>query len=293
MKKNNANKQPKNKKLYQYWQALYLSFYSRAFYLDVAQRWRGYGLRYFLLVVALSALPIAIKTAHNFNHYYDKQLVEPLKKMPTVIINKGKLTFDYFMPFLIKNAQGDVVVIIDTQGQLTKINYIYPHWMMLVTEDAVYFRPPKFSILPTSTFEPADVAQDYKALSFEGIDFESFNASMWLDGTGFMQQKWLVLCLIYPLFVGLLFGFFSGLNAMMAILGKALSHTVFKFRLGYKEAYRLMMVSSGCGISIFIMALSYNGNKQFMGLYLMIAVAFYFSFAVLSVRRTGQHLIRR
>lgn len=277
---------PKSSKKYRYWRALFLAFYSRAFYLEVARSWRGSGLVYCLFVIALAALPFSLKTMIRFNQFYNEQLIEPFKKMPTLNIQQGQLHFDYFMPFLIKNNQGEVVVVIDSAGQLTKVNYIYPDWIMLVTEDNLYFRMPSFSILP----KPPKVERPYETIKFKDIDNDSFNATEWIKNMHLMGQKWVFLMMIYPLFSSVLFGFFCGLIALMSVIGKVLARTIFKLPLGFKDTYRMMSVSSSCGVSLFILGLNFLERIPFMGMFLMLSMSFYFSYAMLAIKRDYRQL---
>ncbi len=277
---------PKRSIIFRYWRAIFLSFYSQKFYLEVARSWRGTGLAYSLFVIVLAALPFSLKTMVRFNQFYNDELIEPLKKMPALTIQQGQLHFDYFMPFLIKNNRSEVVVVIDSAGQLTTVNYIYPHWMMLVTEDNLYFRMPPFSLL----LEPTKSDPAYETINFKDINNDSFNATEWIKNIHLMGQKWLFMAMIYPLFSGVLFGFFCGLNALMTIIGKVLAHTIFKLPLGFKETYRMMSVSSSCGVSLFILSLTFFGRIPFMGTFLMISISFYFSYAMLSIKRDYRQL---
>lgn len=278
---------PKSSKIFRYCRALLLSFYSKRLYLEVARNWRGSGLAYCLFVIMLAGLPFSLKTMVRFNQFYNQQLIAPFKKMPTLAIQNGQLHFDYFMPFLIKNNQGKVVIVIDAAGQLTKVNYIYPHWIMLVTEDNLYFRMPTFSILS----EPSTAERSYETIKFKDIDSDSFNATEWIKNMHIIGQKWLFLVMIYPLFSAVLFGFFCGLIALMSVIGKLLAHTIFKLPLGFKETYRMMSVSSGCGVSVFILGLNFFGRIPFMGTFLMIAMSFYFSYAMLAIKRDYRRLV--
>lgn len=278
----------KNTKKFKYWQAAYLAFFSRTLYLDVVRSWRGCGLVYFVFIIALSALPLGLKTMCLFNQYYNEQLLEPLQKMPTLDIHQGRLaSFNYFMPFLVKNKQGDVVIVIDKTQRLTEVNYIYPKWIMLVTDENMYFRLPGFSILPGTQLP----TRSFEAISFKEIQEESFNASLWIERMHLLEQKWVFLLMIYPSIIAILYGFFCGLNALMAIVGRVIAHTIFKISLNYREAYRLMLVSSGCGVSLFILGLNFTEQIPRMGIYLMLLMAFYFSYALVAIKQSYRQLM--
>ena len=277
---------PKRAVFSRYLQGFFLSFYSRKFYLEVARSWRGCGLAYILFVIALASLPFSLKTMVRFNQYFNEELLAPLKKIPTLKINQGQLNFDYFMPFLIKNNQGEIVVVIDSAGQLTKVNYIYPHWMILVTADNLYFRMPVFSMM----YEPSKSKRSFEVIKFKEIGRDSFNATEWITNMHVIGQKWLFIAMIYPICFMIFFGFFCGFNIFMSFVGKALAHLIFKLPLGFKETYRMMSVSSGCGVSLFILSLNCTARIAYIGTLLMISLAFYFSYAMLAIRRDYRQL---
>lgn len=283
---------PIDRPIYKYWQALYLSFYSKRFYIDVFKRWRGFGLVYFALVVSLAVIPFSIKTIREFVDYYDNQLMEPLKQMPQFQVSKGKLVFDYFMPYLIKNKNQDVVIVIDNTSQLTEINYIYPYWMLLVTADHIYFRPPAFSKISALLPQLAKGTEGIVAEDFADMDYEVFDATLFLKTTHLLTQKWYLASMIYPLFASMIFGFFTALIFFLTLLGQVLSHTVFRFKLPFKVAFRMMTVSSSCAIALFILVLTSGEKFPFMGLALMTCISFYFSFGVLAARKESKQLVR-
>ncbi|HEL8434089.1 TPA: hypothetical protein U0D75_002421, partial [Legionella pneumophila] len=72
--------------IYSYWQALYMSFYSKRLFVDVGKRWRGIGLIYLLLVVAICSIPFSIRIASDFNKTFNQQIIQPLLQLPTVYV---------------------------------------------------------------------------------------------------------------------------------------------------------------------------------------------------------------
>ena len=293
MKNNKTNLNALDRRIYTYWQALYLAFFSSRLYIDVGKRWRGLGLTYFLLVIAIASIPLSIVSIMKFNAYYQDQIVDPIKKVPSFGIESGKLYFPYFMPYLIKTKQDNVVVIIDDKLNLTEINAQYPQWMIFITSDRLYIRLPHLSFLPgdvASQLARTD-GRDVKMQSFSEIRNDNFNGEYWVEHTNMDSMKRYMMLSIYPCITSLLFTFFGTFLVVLAILGKAFSYTILKFKIGFKQAYRLLVVSSGCGISLFIMSLSF-GRLPGLGFYLMVVIILYFYYAVLSLKRESKSLVR-
>ena len=292
MKNNKTNLNAMDRRIYKYWQALYLSFFSSRLYIDVGKRWRGFGLIYFLLVVALAAIPLSIKSIQKFNAYYNEQLIEPIKKIPSFAIQDGRLNFANFMPYLIKNNKDNVVVIIDEKLNLTEVSHAYPQWMIFITTDRMYIRLPHLSFI-SEEVTPILANTDSKGVemeSFADIQNDYFSGNMWVEHTNLASIKRYMMLSIYPCITMLLFSFFGSFLGLLAIFGKACSYIFFKFRIGYKQTYRLMLVSSGCGISLFVISLSF-GRLPGLGFYLMVLIILYFFYAVLSLKRESKSMV--
>ncbi len=292
MKKNKTKLSSNDKSIFKYWQALYLSFYSVRLYVDVAKRWKGFGFGYFLMLIAIAVIPLSIKAMQVCNRYYDYQMIDPLKKIPDFAVDRGRLVFTGITPYVIKNVYEDPVIVIDPNSTLTEINYVYPKWMLFITSDRFYLRLPNLSIFEDETMPRATLnSPDINMQSFESIEYETFNSAYWLEQTHFSSIKWYFIVATYPIFVAVLFGFFAVVLGLMTILGRAFSKIIFKFGLTFKQAYRIMLVSSGCGISVFVLGMPYVARMPVVGFFLMIAIILYFCFAVLAIKKESKSLV--
>ncbi len=112
---------------YNYLQAIYKSFYSALLYVDIAKRWRGLGLSYLIVIIALASLPFSVRVMMNFNQFFINKIVFPVEKLPLLSVHHGEIEFENPMPYLIKNPEGQVVSLIDTTGIVTRIDNTYPH----------------------------------------------------------------------------------------------------------------------------------------------------------------------
>jgi hypothetical protein len=69
--------------------AIVMSFYSRDLYRDVAQRWRGIGLLYLMLLLAICWLPSAARWFSGLHMFASTGAVEIAKQLPAITITNG------------------------------------------------------------------------------------------------------------------------------------------------------------------------------------------------------------
>lgn len=278
-----------DKPLYSYWQALYLSLFSRRLYIDVAKRWRGYGLLYLLLVVAIACIPLSARIIYNFNHYFDEQMLSPLKKLPVLYIQNGKVQFDKPMPYFIKNKQGKIVVIIDTTGAITGMNEMYPDLTILITKDTIIFRPPKFQLYLA---KPQDLkGENVYAQRLNKESNEVFDAKQWIKTSGINHVKWVAEVLVYPLVTGFAFGMDIVILFFFSLIGQLLSIIVFKYKISFKESCRLFLVAATAQVAVVFIFLAANITLSGIGYFFLVLSFVYYCFAVLSVRRESQKMV--
>ncbi len=103
--------------------ALYLSFFSRDLYRDVATQWKGFGLVYLIAVLALCTIPGVLRMQAELNAWQVDQAPSYIRQVPRVTITKGQLSVDAAEPYRIMNEKtGEPVVIIDTTGGTTSLD---------------------------------------------------------------------------------------------------------------------------------------------------------------------------
>lgn len=280
---------PVDAPFYSYWQGIYLAFYSSRFYVDVAKRWRGYGVLYLLLVVAIALIPLSARVIVYFNNYFDEQLVLPLKKLPPLYIQNGKVEFDKPMPYRIKNSAGETVAIIDTTGEVKEIDASYPELTLLITKDKIFFRPPQFRLFFTN---PAELKGDkIYAQSLSKGSNEVFMGKDWVASSGILKLKWVAELLVFPLLTCFVFGLYATTMLFLAFIGQLFAITIFKFRLSFKDACRLFLVASTAQTFIYFGLLAAHISISWGGIFYIILLAFYFSYAVLAVRRESKKVV--
>lgn len=275
--------------LYTYWQALYLAFYSSRLYVDVFKRWRGYGVLYLLLVIAIATIPLSLRIIYYFNHYFDEQMIAPLKQLPTLYIQNGHVVFDKPMPYFIKNKKGDVVALIDTTGTVKGMDKTYPELTVLITKDKLYFRPPKFRLF----FKEQDELKgdNIYAQSLSKQSNEVFIGKEWVETSGVLKLKWVAALLVYPLMTGFIFGLYVIVLLFLAFTGQLFSIIIFKFKMSFKETCRLFLVAATAQTFILFLFMALNITLPLSGFSYIALLAVYFSYAALSVKRESKKLV--
>ena len=105
-------------KRYSIFHPLVLSFFSKSLYRDVGKHWRGTGLLYLLVVLALVWIPTIIKGHLEMSKWVDGDSKEITKQIPAITITKGRVSTDVTTPYFIKDPKtGSDIAVIDTTGE--------------------------------------------------------------------------------------------------------------------------------------------------------------------------------
>lgn len=290
MRKKNQKLRVIDAPMYNYWQALVMSFYSSRLYVDVGKRWRHFGILYLLFVIALASIPLSARIIYDFERVFENEMLMPISKLPLLYIQNGKVVFDKPMPFFIKNEKNAVVAIIDTTGKINQISSNYPDLTILVTKDQLYFRSPKFPLFFQEK-QPGEAADIY-VQSFSKASNEVFNGKTWIATSGVLKLKIITEMLLYPLLVMFIFGIYIGLMFAIAFIGQLFSQIIFKFKLPYREATRILMVASTVQIVVFFTLLTSNTKFPGTGMLYMVLLAVYFNYGVLCVKKASNKMVR-
>jgi len=276
--------------MYNYLQAIYMSFYSRSLYVDVAKRWKGFGALYLLLVISIASIPLSARIMYDFNQYFDQQMILPLTELPPLYVQNGGVVFDKPMPYVVKNKTGAVVAIVDTTGKVKNIDQTYPELTVLITKDKLYFRPPKFHLF-SNTPVPLK-QQDTFVQPLDKASNEVFDAKAWVASSGIMNLKLMTEILVYPLIVMFLFGLYVVFMLGLAFIGQLFAQIIFKFKVPYKMAARVFSVASTVQIAVFFIVLTAGIVVPGAGLLYMVLLAVYFNYGILCVKRESTKLVR-
>lgn len=218
----------KQKRLYGYLSAFFMSFYSVDIYVDVRHRWRGFAALYLLLMLCIISIPNAIETHNKVSKYVNGVIKPAIDKFPSIEIVDGEVIFPQKKPFIIRNPQtNDALIIIDTTGKVIDVpSKEYPHLVLLISK---YSMTTKFGAAPAST----DVFQ--RGIS-EKLTHEELEKT-------FQILKKLYLYAFYPCMVAFWFGMiFSGL-CFFSFIYKMFSIILLHYKLTFAQALRLTIVT--------------------------------------------------
>lgn len=278
-------------RLYNYWQAMVLSFFSNSLYWDVYKRWRGIGILYLLLMVSLLSIPYGIKTTIEMNQYFNQKLIEPFERVPDIPYVSGKIKFDKKMPYLIKNDKGKVETIIDNTGTYKKFDRTkFPSLRFLFLNDKLLYTMPEAVdyLTDSGKAKPAKIREFNvpKDVSFV------FNGEQFLKDYQIKNLKKITLTSIYPI-VASTFCFVTIIFLLpIAMMGQIVSHTIFKVRISFKESCRLLIMASTppfCILQVMAVGKLY---QQYIGFVWLGLLAMYFSFAIINLKRNLQSIAR-
>jgi hypothetical protein len=134
-------------------QAVPLSFFSGDLYRDVARSWRGIGLAYLVLLVALLTLVVVIRMHLALAGWVNRDAREFVGQVPRIVIRRQVVEVDGAMPLTIRDSRtGAALAIIDTTGAVTSLDG--QEARVLMTGDHIFYRK---SVAETRVFNLSGV----------------------------------------------------------------------------------------------------------------------------------------
>ncbi len=286
----NKSLRPIDKPHFNYWQAMYLSFFSPKLYVDVFKRWKGMGVLYLLLVILIISTPISFRAADFMMKYIDLQLIMPFKKMPTLYIQNGQISIDKKVPFIIKNDEGKIIAIIDTSGKINEFSSKYPDLSVLVTKDAFYFRQPQptmFLGLPVSTMGDSITKQPIGP-----NDTEVISPTKLINQDSVKNLRRLAIVFTFPVIFATIYAIYLVFLFTLPMLGQFFANVFFSFSLKYKQSCRIFAVALTPQICLFLVLMAFDLSIPGIGLVHMILVLFYYSMALAFIKRDHKKLVQ-
>lgn len=279
--------------LFGYWRGLLYSFFSPAFYVDVAKRWRGVGILYLLLLVSVVTVLPAIKAMLVFNRFFQEDILQPIGALPAMYIKNGTLRLDKPMPYFVRNTKNQVIMVIDTKSnKLWMDDPHYPDVTTVFKKKLILYRVPRVSLIHSQpVLSKTEIYQ--KALpSGEGGD-GVFDGTTWLQMTHIARVPYILDSVMYPAMVA--FFFTMGLLSLLgfAMLAQVISYTIFKCTLTYPESARLLICSTTPAWFLNMMLILLEGDFHYWKWGVLILAAIYFSFAALAFKRSKGGLVLR
>lgn len=277
--------------IFDYLEAIYKSFYSARLYVDVAKRWRGYGLKYLLLVLALVVIPLSLRLLFQTHDYIYDELLYPFQKLPTIYVQKGEVSINKPVPYFIKNKDNQVVGLVDTRESPIDVKKKYPNLTIFISKNSITIHPPA----PHFIFNDDIIPTEQMPIKFYQFDKQMNEVIIGKDIADFTSLKlsiYFVELMLYPMVVMVFFGIYIAVLFCFAFLGKVFASTLFHVKLTYRQSFRLLAVV--CTPQLFLLFFMLATGWIFPGagwIYLAL-LTLYFSFAVLSLKRDSQKLVR-
>jgi len=276
---------------FRYWKALYSSFFSNALYVDVGKRWKRLSIGYLLLALFVIFLPFSLRVMFIMNQYLDREIINPIRGLPQLYLQGGKISLDKPMPYLVKDSNGVVKAIVDTTGTVTTMTSEYPALTFLITKDRLLYRIPTNPPIFSTEASPVNTGTVEQFVFTEDMN-EIFNGAEWMSSSGVKTLKMVVLLTLYPSLVFGFFALFLFLFLAMAMMVQFVSYLFLKFTITFTQAFRLLMVSATPALTLLMILLMGNWMYPGVGLVVLVLLALYCSFAVLSLKRESNTLVR-
>lgn len=204
--------------------ALPLSFFSRDLYRDVAASWRGIGLAYLALVVALLTLFVVVRMHVAITRWADGRGREFADQVPTIVIRQRVIEVDRPMPYvMVDRVSGKEGVVVDTTGQITSLDGLEAS--VLVTADRILFRRS---------------AAETRMFSLSGVDSLTLTPALarrWLT----LFSTWISPC-VAPFVFGGMFAFRLIQVLVFALVGLLVARLA-RARLDWSQVMRLAVVA--------------------------------------------------
>lgn len=175
---------------------LYMSFYSAELYQDVGRKWKGVGLGYLFLAMALLQLPMAAKIHVGFSKWVATGAGEVVDKIPRIDIRNGEVSTNVETPYYIPQPQdpakrigktSDYLAVIDLTGKYKSLEDVNAD--ILLTKRSLIVRN-----------RPAEV-RTYDLSGVQDFWVDSARIHGWLDASRyFVAPGFYVLVLVFSFF---------------------------------------------------------------------------------------------
>ncbi|MFJ1267419.1 DUF1189 family protein [Legionella lytica] len=275
--------------VYNYWSALYRSFYSRRLYVDVGKRWKGFGVLYLLLVIAILSVPFFFRMSISLDESFKEQIVNPLLKIPVFYIQNGDVLFDKPMPYYVKNDKGQTVVIIDTTGAVNDFTAQYPYLNILINKNQIAFRIPNPQLFTMGKEAPPSRSTPIVQTFDKGSNLV-FDGKKMVEANSVTGLKYASQAVLYPIIVGIFFSIFIVFFLVLALLGQTFSSIFFSFKIPFAASCRMIMVAGTPMLLVLMTILSLNSVFTGLGMILFFLLIAYYSFALYALRAESRQV---
>jgi hypothetical protein len=249
---------------------LYMSFFSKSLYRDVAKNWRGLCLLYLLSLLSLCLIPQVMALQTDLTNYLNTTAPRIVRQFPTITVKNGEASINEPQPYFIRDEKtGEPLMIIDTTGGISTLKGTTAS--ILVTRKSIIVRKNANEMRP---FDLSDVGN----LTLGRTDIYNLMDAL---------QNWFAV-MIFPFALLISFIFHSAEVLICAAIGTIflrLSHSSLPFRALYRLAAISITPVMIIGTVFFIASL----EIPFWWLFSLMTSLAYLNFAVrASAEKEGQ-----
>jgi hypothetical protein len=244
--------------------ALVLSFFSASLYRDVARNWRGIGLLYLFLLMALTWLPPIIRGHVSLRRFVRDESPKIIDQVPTLTIKNGVVSIAEPEPYFIRDPEtGKALVYIDTSGAFDDAKAAKDA-VVLVSRSTLEVRQPNKT-------EVHDLSK------VENFSMDKRSVAHWLDiGASWFGPVAYISSVIWSLLYGLV-------RLLVYALVGLIFVSAFNARLDFAALMRLAAVAMTPAMAIDTLAWTFNfGTMPCCGWQFLMAIValIYLGFAV-------------
>ncbi len=202
--------------------AFVLSFYSKDLYRDVARKWKGPGLVYLALLLAVCWAAQMFKVQAGLTRFAKEEGETIVNQIPGITISQGQVSTDVTTPYFIKDRNGTDLAIIDLTGQYTSLENTTAKALLTRDHLVINNRGRK---------------QSYDLKNIKSFHLDRARVQGWLG----LARTWLVI-ILFPIF--LVFSFiYRAIQALVYALFGMVFAKMMKVSLDYSTLVRLAIVA--------------------------------------------------
>lgn len=110
-------------KKYTIFHPLWMAFYSKALYRDVARNWKGICLGYLVFVLGLSWIFPLIKINRIYTNFLHTTVQDIIRQIPPMTVERGEMSTPELRPYVITEPRsGITLATIDATGKVTSLD---------------------------------------------------------------------------------------------------------------------------------------------------------------------------
>ena len=278
IKKSNAQATTKK---YNFTQALYLAWFSGDFYYDVYLNWRKHMLFFLFGICFVICIPMDFKIQKIVNNFAKDEIFFPLKNMPKLLIEDGKLVEPKDKQIFIKDKNGKIAVIIDTKNIIRSLpEKLYPAAFLLLNKNSWSFLISPNEWVPYEGTISSSAKQKYN----KNIN-ELINAGEAID-ENYLQKALIIIRLsVIPATTSFFFAIFLTFLMFFSLTSKFISVVLFKISISIKQSTRIMIVSSIPTLWTAFFISLFPIENPMASLIAILFMPFYYNFAIFHIKK--------